>query len=283
MRFVSYEYAGRQQAGAIFDEHVVPLNKVTELGRQTPLELLREPELRHAQRLPLDQVRLRPVIPNPEKIICVGLNYRSHVSETGRETPKYPVFFTKFASSLIGPDDPIIVPAESQQVDYEAELAVVIGTPARRVPKDRARSVIAGYTVANDITMRDYQYKTHQWLQGKAWDASTPLGPHLVSEDEVGDAVGKLGISLTLNGRTLQSADTSLLMFDIPTLISTVSQFTTLRPGDIILTGTPGGVGFRRDPQVFLSPGDHVSVSVQHIGELHNDVRAESQDSTSTT
>lgn len=282
MRFVSYEHNGQQRAGAVVDGCAVPLEGVTELGRQTPLEVLRDPVLRQAERVPLDQIRLRPVIPEPQKILCVGLNYRSHVTETKRELPTYPVLFPKFPPSLIGPYDPITVPPESRQVDYEAELAVVIGAPARRVPKELARTVIAGYTVANDVTMRDYQYKTHQWLQGKAWDAATPLGPFLVTDDEIGDRVGKLGISLTLNGEVLQSADTSRLIFDIPTLVSTVSEFTTLLPGDLILTGTPGGVGFRRDPQVFLTDGDRVSVSIDGIGELTNDVRAETPRDTTT-
>jgi acylpyruvate hydrolase len=275
MRFISYEHEGVRHAGAVVDGHAVPLGEATELGRDTPLERLREPDLVMRQRLLLDEVRLRPVVPDPRKIICVGLNYHAHIEETGRDLPGYPVLFTKFSTSLIGPDDPIVVPPESVQVDYEAELAVVIGAPARRVRREQARSVIAGYTVANDVTMRDYQYKTHQWLQGKAWDGSTPLGPVLVSEDEIGERVGKLGITLTLNGEVLQSADTSLLIFDIPTLVSTVSEFTTLLPGDVILTGTPGGVGFRRDPQVFLQPGDRVAVAVEEIGELANDVVAE--------
>ncbi|WP_030619272.1 fumarylacetoacetate hydrolase family protein [Streptomyces fulvoviolaceus] len=277
MRFVSYLYDGRRRAGAVIDGCVVPLADVTELGRQTPLEVLSAPDLRYGERVPLEEVRLRPVVPEPQKIICVGLNYRAHVIETERELPTYPVLFSKFPTSLIGPNDPIVVPPETRQVDYEAELAVVIGAPARRVPKEEARTVIAGYTIANDVSMRDYQYKTHQWLQGKAWDSSTPLGPELVTEDEIGDQVGKLGISLTLNGEVLQSSDTSMMIFDIPTLISTISEFTTLLPGDVILTGTPDGVGSRRTPQVFLTPGDRVSVKIDGIGELAGEIRSEGE------
>jgi acylpyruvate hydrolase len=275
MRFVSIEHKARRYAAVLRDGFAVPLAGVTELGRQTPLTLLREPVLLERERIPLDDVRLRPVVPDPRKIICVGLNYRSHVEETGRELPRYPVLFAKFAPSLIAQGEPIIVPPESSQADYEAELAIVIGAHARRVPKELARTVIAGYTVANDVTMRDYQYKTHQWLQGKSWDATTPLGPELVSADEIGDRVGELNISLTRNGEVLQSSNTSRLIFDVPTLVSVVSEFTTLLPGDVILSGTPGGVGFRRNPQVFLTAGDEVSVTVEGLGTLTNPVRAE--------
>ncbi|MFD4602371.1 fumarylacetoacetate hydrolase family protein [Streptomyces sp. NPDC058464] len=275
MRYVSYFRDGTPHAGLVDGDDVVPLLGVGALGRDTPKEVLARPDLDESGRVPLADVTLRPVVPEPQKIFCVGLNYRSHVTETKRELPTYPVLFTKFPTSLIGPDDPILVPAESEQVDYEAELAVVIGRTARRVTPADAFDVIAGYTIANDVTMRDYQYRTHQWLQGKAWDASTPLGPWLVTEDEIGERVGKLAVSLTLNGEVLQSSDTSRLIFDIPTLVSTVSEFTTLLPGDVILTGTPGGVGFRRDPQVFLTPGDRVAVVIDGLGELTSTVRSE--------
>lgn len=275
MRFVSYLSNGSPHAGVVDSDSVVPLRGVDALGIATPKELLLDPDLDEAGRVPLAEVTLRPVVPSPQKIVCVGLNYRSHVSETNREMPTYPVLFTKFATSLIGANDPILVPAESTQVDYEAELAVVIGRTARRVRPEDALGVVGGYSIANDVTMRDYQYKTHQWLQGKTWDSSTPLGPWLVTEDEIADKVDSLPITLTLNGEVMQSSDTSRLLFDIPTLVSTVSEFTTLLPGDVILTGTPGGVGYRRDPQVFLTPGDRVVVSIDGLGELSSEVEAE--------
>jgi acylpyruvate hydrolase len=158
-------------------------------------------------------------------------------------------------------------------VDYEAELVVVIGKAGRRISRAAALDHVLGYTVANDVTMRDYQYKTHQWLQGKAWDRSTPLGPELVTPDEAD--VSAAAVRTVLNGATLQSSDTSKLIFDIPTLVATVSEFTEVLPGDLILTGTPGGVGYRRDPQVFLHDGDEVAVEVGGIGRLVNRVRAE--------
>jgi acylpyruvate hydrolase len=274
MRFASCSHAGWSFAAAIDGDRAIPLAGVDELGSATPSRLLMDPALDHRHAVPIADVTLRPVIPRPGKIVCVGLNYLDHVGETGRELPEYPVLFTKFAETLTGPRDPIVLPPESAQVDYEGEMAVVIGRAGRRIAVEDAPQHIAGYTVANDVTMRDYQYKTHQWLQGKAWEASTPLGPWLVTPDEAGDG-RELDISLTLNGRVLQQASTAQLMFDVPTLVSRLSQVVTLMPGDVILTGTPGGVGYRRDPQVFLSPGDEVVVEISNLGRLVNPVVAE--------
>ena len=274
MRFASCSHAGRSFAAAIDGDRAIPLTGIGELGAVTPSSLLADPALDHTRSVPLAEVTLRPVIPRPGKIICVGLNYLDHVGETGRQLPEYPVLFTKFVETLTGPRDPIVLPSESAQVDYEGEMAVVIGRAGRRIAAEDATRHIAGYTIANDVTMRDYQYKTHQWLQGKVWEASTPLGPWLVTPDEVGDAQA-LDISLTLNGEVLQRASTEQLMFDVPTLVSRVSELVTLMPGDVILTGTPGGVGYRRDPQVFLSPGDQVVVEISGLGRLVNPVVAE--------
>jgi acylpyruvate hydrolase len=274
MRFASCSHAGRSFAAAIDGDRAIPLTGIGELGAVTPSSLLADPALDHTRSVPLAEVTLRPVIPRPGKIICVGLNYLDHVGETGRQLPEYPVLFAKFAETLTGPCDPIVLPPESAQVDYEGEMAVVIGRAGRRIAVKDATRHIAGYTIANDVTMRDYQYKTHQWLQGKVWEASTPLGPWLVTPDEVGDAQA-LDISLTLNGEVLQRASTEQLMFDVPTLVSRVSELVTLIPGDVILTGTPGGVGYRRDPQVLLSPGDNVVVEISGLGRLVNPVVAE--------
>ena len=274
MRFASCAHGGRTFAAALLDGAAVPLAGIPELGAQTPSSVLAEPPLDRARAVPLAEVTLRPVVPRPSKIVCVGLNYLNHVGETGREIPEYPVLFTKFAETLVGPRDPIVLPPESCQVDYEGELAVVIGRPGRRITADAALAHVAGYTIANDVTMRDFQYETHQWLQGKAWEACTPVGPWLVTPDETGDP-STLDIALTLNGTVMQQANTSQLMFDIPVLISRISEFVTLVPGDLILTGTPGGVGFQRDPQVFLAPGDRVRVEIRGIGALDNAVVAE--------
>jgi acylpyruvate hydrolase len=219
-------------------------------------------------------VRFRAVVPRPAKVICVGLNYLAHVEETRRDLPEYPVLFTKFATTLTGPYNPIPCPPESSAIDYEGELAVVIGARARRVPRAQALDVVAGYAVANDVSMRDFQHKTQQWLQGKAWDASTPVGPGLATTDEVPDP-SALTLRTTVNGATVQEASTELLIFDVPTLVSVVSEFTTLEPGDLILTGTPGGVGFRREPQLLLGDGDVVAVEVDGVGRIENRFVAE--------
>jgi acylpyruvate hydrolase len=266
----------RRFAAAFDDGELHVLDGVAPLSRGTDFGALRTAS-RTGECFALDEVELLPVVSDPGKIICLGLNYRGHVEETERDLPTYPVLFTKFGSSLVGAREAIVLPPESSQVDYEAELAVVIGTEARRAPTSAALDCVAGYAVANDVTMRDYQYKSHQWLQGKAWPRSTPLGPWLTTSDEVGDA-GDLGISLTLNGSEMQASNTRRMIFDVATTIAMLSEFTRLDPGDVVLMGTPGGVGYRRDPQVFLRPGDRVRVEIDRLGSLENLVVAEAID-----
>jgi acylpyruvate hydrolase len=254
---------------AIEDDQALPLVGFSELGADTPLSALLEAHLDRTTTLPLDELRYRPVVPSPGKVICVGLNYLEHIEETGRDVPEYPVLFTKFANSLTGPFDEIPCPPESTAIDYEGELTVVIGEPARRVSREDALSHVAGITIANDISMRDYQNKTHQWLQGKAWEACTPVGPTVVTLDEIGD-LSALTLRTTVNGQVVQEASTSLMIFDVPTLVSTISEFTTLQPGDLILTGTPSGVGMTREPPLLLSPGDVVAVELDGVGRIQN-------------
>jgi acylpyruvate hydrolase len=273
MRYASCSHEGRDFAAAVDGDQVFPLSGLDELGRETGADVLAAVEPA-ADGIPLAAVTLRPVIPAPGKIICVGLNYLAHVGETGRDIPEYPVLFTKFAATLAGPFERVPLPPESDQVDYEGELAVVIGRTGRRIPIETALDHVGGYTVADDVTMRDYQYKTNQWLQGKAWERSTPLGPFLVTPDEVGDP-GALDLRVTVNGERMQAASTAQLMFDVSTLISRVSEFVSLEPGDVLLTGTPGGVGFRRDPQVFIRPGDRVVVEIDGVGRIENEFFAE--------
>jgi acylpyruvate hydrolase len=273
VRFGSFLQSGRRFAGLVEGDEVRPLRDVAELGRDTPSELLADPPLAD-ERLPIADLKLLPVIPHPGKIVCVGLNYEAHAKEGGHDRPDYPALFTKFQETLIADGDPITVPPESEAVDYEAELAFVIGRPVRRAKDDAALEAVAGYTVANDVSMRDYQYRSQQWLAGKNWAASTPLGPYLVTPDEVGDP-HDLDISLQLDGETLQSANTSMFIFDIPTLVATISEFTPLAPGDVVLTGTPEGVGYRRDPKVLLKDGDRVLTEVAGVGRLENPVVAE--------
>ena len=272
-RFASCALDERRFAALVEGDHVRPLRGIAELGRETPSEILADPPLSD-ERVPLDEVSLRPVIPRPGKVVCIGLNYTAHVEEGGYELPDYPALFTKFAETLIGPGEPILIPPESAAVDYEAELAFVIGSPVRRITGDAALAAVGGYTVSNDVSMRDYQYKTHQWLPGKNWASSTPLGPFLVTPDEVVDPHA-LDISLELNGERMQSSNTSRFIFDIPTMVATISEFIPLSPGDVVLTGTPSGVGYRREPKVLLRDGDRVVVEVERVGRLENPIAAE--------
>jgi acylpyruvate hydrolase len=269
MRFASVLHEGQPRAVAIDGETAIPLAGIAELGVDTPLDVLRQPPLARDDAFPLGAATIRPLIPRPGKVICVGLNYKAHVEETNRDLPEYPVLFTKFASSLTGAYDTVKCPPESEAVDYEGELALVMGRPVRRIASEHALDAVAGYTVANDVTMRDYQYRTHQWLQGKAWDASTPLGPLLVTPDEVGDP-GRLTLRTTVNGNVVQEANTELMIFPVPILISVISEFATLDPGDVILTGTPAGVGFRRDPKLLMGDGDMAVVEIEGVGRTEN-------------
>jgi acylpyruvate hydrolase len=269
-RFASCAAGDRRFAALVEGDEVLPLAGIAELGRDTPSEVLAEPPL-SGERIPLADVTLRPVIPSPGKVICVGLNYVAHVDEGVYDVPEYPVFFVKFAETLIAAGEPILLPPESEAVDYEAELAFVVGRDIRRSSDIGA---VAGYTLANDVSMRDYQYRTHQWLVGKAWARSCPLGPYLVTPDEVGDPHA-LDISLELNGERMQASNTSRFIFDIPTLLGSISEVVPLAPGDVVLTGTPEGVGYRRDPKVLLKEGDRVVVEIENVGRLENPVAAE--------
>jgi acylpyruvate hydrolase len=241
--------------------------------------LLAEPGWREAaasptgDRLALDEADLAPVV-RPQKVICVGLNYRSHIEEMGRPFPDQPTLFIKFADTLTGPYDDLVVPRASAEVDWEVELGVVIGRPARHLDEAGAAACIAGYTVVNDISMRDWQWRTTQWDQGKNFEASTPVGPFLVTGDEIGDpdATGAVDLEVTcrVDGETMQTGRTGDLLFQPATIVAYVSQFTTLRPGDLIATGTPGGVGAGRDPKVFLVPGQVLETAIEGIGACRN-------------
>lgn len=276
MAYATYEFNGTRYAGEVIGDTVVPLEGISEIGVVTSIDALSAARRLDDAAVALAEVTMLPVVPNPTKIICVGLNYLDHVTETKRDLPKYPVLFPKYAASLIGAYDDVALPPESSQVDYEGELAVVIGRSGRRISADNALEHVLGYAASNDVTMRDFQYKTHQWLQGKAWDATTPVGPYIVTPGEV-DIQGS-GIRTILNGKTVQESTLDQLIFSIADLVSAVSTFTTLQPGDIILSGTPGGVGFRRDPQLFLTEGDTVCVEIDGVGTVTNAVRAEKED-----
>jgi acylpyruvate hydrolase len=216
-------------------------------------------------------VTLLPPVLDPEKVVCLGLNYRAHASETKKAAPDFPMLFHKTAGSLLGAGGTIQIPPVTQQVDYEGELAVIIGRTCYNVSGDNALDYVAGYTCANDVSARDWQYRTKQFTQGKMLDTFGPLGPALVTRDEVPDP-HNLSIQTRLNGELMQDGHTSAMIFDIPFIVSYISQISTLKPGDVILTGTPEGVGFARDPQVFLRPGDTIAVEIETIGRLVNSV-----------
>jgi len=206
--------------------------------------------------------------PVPAKVVCCGLNYADHIAETGREMPEYPTLFAKYADTLTGPTDDIVVPAGCD-LDWEAELAVVVGTEVRHADRDQARSAIAGYAVANDISVRDWQRRTLQWFQGKAWDRTTPVSDGYVPADEI-DPVAGLEIVCRVNGEVRQRSSTRELVFDAAALVAYVSTFTRLSPGDLVLTGTPGGVGLGMTPPTYLADGDVVETEIEGIGRLSN-------------
>lgn len=222
---------------------------------------------------PAKEVKILPPIPDPRKIVCLGLNYKDHAAEQGVPLPQNPVLFSKYATALIGTGDSIVLPAVSQEVDFEAELVIVVGKRGRHISASEALSHVAGYMVGHDVSARDWQLKKDgkQWMVGKTFDTFAPTGPHLVTADEVGNAED-LGIRLRLNGETMQDSSTSQLVFGVAKTLEYLSTVFTLEPGDLIFTGTPPGVGFARDPKVFLKDGDVVEVEIDKLGVLRNPV-----------
>ncbi len=221
-----------------------------------------------------NDVSFLPPIPRPGKIVCLGHNYRRHIAEMGSALPDYPVLFAKFSNTLIGHRQPIVLPKVSHMVDYEAELTLVIGRRGKDIPQTQeAFTYLAGYTIFNDVSVRDYQRRTVQWLQGKTFDGSGPIGPALVTSDEIADP-NAFDMMLRLNGEVMQQANTNDFIFDIPTILAYISQIMTLEPGDIIATGTPSGVGTARKPPVFLKAGDRVQIEISGLGTLENPVSA---------
>lgn len=307
MKLISYQIRGETRLGCVEGDHVVdlhyaylaqleaegvirakpiaeayiPPNMVEFLqGGEQSMQLAKEAvayALAHQDALVyetvmnVNDVKIEAPVLNPGKIICVGQNYREHILEMKRELPDYPVVFAKYANTIIGPQDDIPFQPISEQLDYEAELALVIGKRARNVTQADALTYIAGYTIANDVTYRDIQRRTIQWLQGKSVDGSAPMGPWLVTSDELGDPSG-LDIALTVNGEERQRSNTANLVFTVPFLVEFLSGLMTLEPGDVVLTGTPGGVGFAREPQAFLKAGDIVRIEIERIGVLENKV-----------
>src|SRR6476646_5116002 len=280
MRFVTFAVDGKSRPGVLSGQTVSDLSTAgfaslldfiesgTE-GRATAEKLAAS-----GDGYPLDKVKLLAPIPRPRKLICVGLNYRDHAAETNSEIPSVPTIFNKFATAVIAPGDNIVLPKVSESPDYEAEFAFVIGRGGRNIVGADWPKHVFGYTMVNDVSARDYQRATTQWLMGKTFDTFAPMGPWIVSADEIADP-HNLNIQLDINGERLQSSNTRELIFKIPDLIAFLSSVFTLEPGDIVSTGTPAGVGVARKPQRFLRPGDEVVVRMPAIGELRNPVVAE--------
>lgn len=222
------------------------------------------------------QARLLAPVPRPGKLICIGLNYRDHAAESNMPIPERPVVFSKFTTSVVGPDDSVVLPLTSSQVDYEAELAVVIGRRAKNVPRDRAFDYVLGYTIVNDVSARDFQFADGQWQRGKSCDTFAPMGEAIVTTDDVPNP-HNLSIKLRLNGETMQDSNTDQLIFGVPELIEFLSESITLEPGDVIATGTPPGVGFARKPPVFIKHGDVMEVEIEKLGTLASPVVAASE------
>jgi acylpyruvate hydrolase len=244
-------------------------------------ELLAQPDWRSmatsatGTTYPTNAVGLAPVVPRPAKILCVGLNYRTHILEMGRELPRFPTLFAKYPEALIGPHDDIELPSASDAVDWEAELVIIIGAPVRRATAEQAAAAIAGFSVLNDVTMRDWQYRSPQWLQGKTFEATTPFGPVLVTPDELpGGVTPALTLTGFVDGEAVQKADTADLVFAPVELVQYASTILTLHPGDVIATGTPGGVGHARTPARYLTDGANLVTEISGIGRLDNVARA---------
>lgn len=282
MKLISFTRRGRAGFGAVVDGGIVDLT-----GRLRPdVDGLKEalkagllPQAaaflrEHGPDLTPADVTLLPVIPDPDKILCVGLNYETHRAETNRPEAKFPTIFTRYADSQVAHRQPILKPRVSDQLDYEAELALVIGLGGRHISEDAALSHVAGYACYNDGTVRDFQRHTHQFVPGKTFPGTGAFGPHLVTPDELGD-LASLRIVGRLNGEVMQDARLSDLIFPVARLISYCSSFTPLSPGDVILTGTPGGVGDRRKPPLYMKDGDVFEVEITGVGRLVNRIEDE--------
>ena len=284
MKLVPFNQSGQQSYGFVDNDTIVDIGQT--LGNTHPdlkslisddYSKLISSNTDTAPQVALSDVQLLPPITNPDKIICVGLNYESHRKETGRPEVEFPTLFTRFANSQIGDGEAMWRPAESTSFDYEGELAVIIGSGGWKIPEDKALEHVAGYSCYNDGSVRDWQRHTSQFTPGKNFRHTGPFGPWLVTTDEIPDP-STLTLTTRLNGEVMQHATTDLLIFTIPVLINYISRFTRLEPGDVIVSGTPGGVGFKRDPQVFMKPGDVVEVEISKIGILKNPIEAESMD-----
>lgn len=280
MKLLSYRVKGQESWGAVTDAGVVDLGKVSGYPMlQAALEHNALPELpamikQAGDAMRLEDVELLPVVPRPPKIFCIGTNYHDHRIETGREVPEKPVVFARYANSQVAHGQPILRPRASEQLDFEGEIAIIISKRGRHVDEADAWEYIAGYAPYNDATIRDWQRHTHQWIPGKNFVATGGFGPWMVTRDEIADGAD-LSLVTRLNGQEVQRTSASLMIFSIPQLIAYCSAFTELEPGDVIVTGTPGGVGGKRNPPLWMKAGDIVEVEVGGVGTLSNPIADE--------
>jgi 2-keto-4-pentenoate hydratase/2-oxohepta-3-ene-1,7-dioic acid hydratase in catechol pathway len=282
MKVVTFERNGTRSYGILENDRVLDVgsrlaSRYADLRSVLDAGALQELPTARQQGVPtlrVDEVKFEPVIPNPEKILCVGLNYISHRTETKRPETKFPSIFTRFADTQVGHEAPVLRPSFSTAFDYEGELAVVIGRGGRHISEQDVSAHIAGYSCYNDVSVRDWQRHTAQWTPGKNFPSTGAFGPSLVTPDEIPD-LGALTLTTRLNGKVMQEAPISDLIFSVPVIVSYISKFTPLYPGDVIATGTPGGVGDRRDPPVYMKDGDIVEVEIDRIGILRNVVQSE--------
>jgi 2-keto-4-pentenoate hydratase/2-oxohepta-3-ene-1,7-dioic acid hydratase in catechol pathway len=281
MKLTSFSIDGRATFGAVIDQSIFDLSEVdpeiTNLRGflADPFDV--QDALEHVSSYPLAAVDLLPVIPNPEKILCVGLNYESHRLETGMPEMEHPVLFTRFCSTQIATGQPIVRPHVSEKLDFEGELAVIIGKGGRHIAKEDAFEHVAGYSCYNDASIRDWQMHTRQFTAGKNFDNTGAFGPWMVTRDEIADAdLPQHTVTTRLNGEQVQHSAFSDFIFDIPALIAYISTFCTLVPGDVIVTGTPGGVGVVRKPRLYMKPGDVIEVEISGVGILKNSIIQES-------
>lgn len=278
MRLMSFRYGDKESFGIVTSSGVIDAGarldnfaNLREVIAADAMDTLRNLSQECSADYTFDDVAFLPVIPIADKVICVGINYRPHIEETGRDAPEYPVLFTRFPGSQVGHEQAIVVPSLSHRLDYEGELAVIIGRGGRHIPEHGALRHIAGYAAFNDGSVRDFQRHSSQFTPGKNFSQSGSFGPWMATADEIGDP-SSLSFETRLNGERMQSAQVADLVFDIPRLIAYISSFCELLPGDVIVTGTPGGVGYVRKPPVYMKAGDVVEIDIQGIGVLRNHV-----------
>ncbi|HTY69534.1 MAG TPA: fumarylacetoacetate hydrolase family protein [Alphaproteobacteria bacterium] len=280
MKFVSFLYQKKPSYGVIAGDGVFDLGK--KFGKKYPtlrvallegaLNALKKAAKGKKPNIPLAKIQFLPVIPDARKIVCVGLNYREHRAETGRPDTVHPTLFNRWADSQVGHDQPLLKPKESDKFDWEGELAVIIGKEGRRIPREKAMSYVAGYSCYNDGSVRDWQRHTSQFMPGKNFPATGGFGPWMVTTDELKD-ITKQTLTTRVNGVVKQQATIDMMIFDIPEQIAYISAWTTLRPGDVIVTGTPGGVGIARNPPEFMKVGDTCEIEITGVGKLRNVIK----------